>query len=58
MASSNPAADARKKAELIMKALCGLMTASQAAEALGVPRKTYYQWERRGGWPACWRACL
>jgi transposase len=48
MASSNRAATARKKAEVIMKVRCGLMTASQAAEALGVSRKTYYQWERRG----------
>jgi transposase len=39
---------ARKRAELIMKVRCGLMTASQAAQQLGVSRKTYYQWERRG----------
>ena len=40
MASSNREADARRKAEMIMKVRCGLLTASQAAEALGVSRKT------------------
>ena len=29
-------------------AACGLLTAQQAAEQLGVSRKTYYQWEQRG----------
>lgn len=48
MALPNREADARRKAELIMKVRCGLITASQAAETLGVSRKTYYQWERRG----------
>ena len=27
---------------------CGLINASQAAEQLGVSRKTYYKWEQRG----------
>lgn len=40
--------EARKRAELIMKVRCGLMTASQAAQQLGVSRKTYYKWEQRG----------
>ena len=31
-----------------MKVRCGLMTATQAAEVLGVSRKTYYKWEQRG----------
>jgi transposase len=31
-----------------MKVRCGLMTASQAAQQLGVSRKTYYKWEQRG----------
>jgi len=31
-----------------MKVRCGLMSASQAAEQLGVSRKTYYKWEERG----------
>jgi transposase len=39
---------ARKRAETIMKVRCGLMTATQAAKALGVSRKTYYKWEQRG----------
>ena len=51
MKSSNRSdrqADARKRAEVIMKVRCGLITASQAAQQLGVSRKTYYRWERRG----------
>jgi transposase len=39
---------ARQRAEVIMKVRCGLMNASQAAEQLGVSRKTYYKWEQRG----------
>ena len=39
---------ARQRAEVIMKVRCGLMSASQAAEQLGVSRKTYYKWEERG----------
>ena len=39
---------ARLRAEVIMKVRCGLMTAREAAEHLGVSRKTYYQWEQRG----------
>lgn len=31
-----------------MKVRCGLMTASQAADRLGVSRNTYYRWEQRG----------
>jgi transposase len=38
---------ARERAELIMKVRCGLMNASQAAEQLGISRKTYYKWEQR-----------
>jgi transposase len=38
----------RKRAEMIMKVRCGLMTAKQAADRLGVSRKTYYKWEQRG----------
>ena len=36
------------RAEMIMKVRCGLLTAAQAAERLGVSRKTYYKWEQRG----------
>ena len=39
---------ARLRAELIMKVRCGLISAQQAAERLGVSRKTYYKWEQRG----------
>ena len=39
---------ARRRAELIMKVRCNLLTASEAARQLGVSRKTYYQWEQRG----------
>jgi transposase len=39
---------ARLRAELIMKVRCGLITARQAAQQLGVSRKTYYKWEQRG----------
>ncbi|HID46805.1 MAG TPA: helix-turn-helix domain-containing protein [Chromatiaceae bacterium] len=39
---------ARKRAEMIMKVRCGLLTAKQAATQLGVSRKTYYKWEQRG----------
>ena len=38
---------ARERAEVIMKVRCGLMNASQAAERLGISRKTYYKWEQR-----------
>lgn len=36
------------RAEMIMKVRCGLITAQQAADRLGVSRKTYYKWEERG----------
>lgn len=42
------AVTARKRAEVIMKVRCGLLTASEAARQLGVSRKTYYKWEKRG----------
>lgn len=38
----------RQRAEIIMKVRCGLMTATQAARKLGISRKTYYKWEKRG----------
>jgi transposase len=41
-------AKARQRAQLIMKVRCGLMSASEAAAAMGVSRKTYYKWEQRG----------
>jgi transposase len=40
-------AQARRRANLILKVHSGLMTASAAAKALGASRKTYYKWEKR-----------
>ena len=42
------APSARKRAELIMKVRCSLMSSSEAAAEMGVSRKTYYKWERKG----------
>lgn len=39
---------ARVRAELIMKVRCGLITPRQAADQMGVSRKTFYKWEQRG----------
>ncbi|HSM91167.1 MAG TPA: helix-turn-helix domain-containing protein [Desulfobacterales bacterium] len=47
-AASTQQEKARLRAEVIMKVRCGLLTAQQAAEHLGVSRKTYYKWEERG----------
>lgn len=41
-------AQARLRAEVILKVQAGVLTATAAAKRLGVSRKTYYQWERRG----------
>jgi transposase len=38
----------REKAEMILKVRGGLMSAAEAARKLGISRKTYYKWERRG----------
>lgn len=38
---------ARQLAVLIMQVRTGQLTASAAAQQLGISRKTYYQWERR-----------
>jgi transposase len=48
MSRNQVKAQARLRAQLIMKVRCGLMTASEAAKQLGVSRKTYYKWEQRG----------
>ena len=37
-----------RRAEIIMKVRSGIMTATEAARELGVSRKTYYKWEKRG----------
>lgn len=38
---------ARERALVILRVRSGAMTAKQGAQALGVSRKTYYQWEDR-----------
>lgn len=44
----DPKPQARARAEMILKVRAGLLTATAAAEALGISRKTYYEWEERG----------
>jgi len=39
---------ARQRAELILKVRSGQLTATAAAQALGISRQQYYQWEKRG----------
>ena len=41
-------ANALLRTEMIVRVRAGQMTAKAAAEALGVSRKTYYKWEKRG----------
>jgi transposase len=38
---------ARERAELIVQVRSGQMTATAAAQRLGISRQQYYQWERR-----------
>jgi transposase len=38
---------ARRRAALFVQVQCGQITAKEAAEQLGISRKSYYQWERR-----------
>src|SRR5512136_1531144 len=38
---------ARERALVILRVRSGTMTAKQGAQALGVSRKTYYEWEER-----------
>jgi len=40
-------AKARQRAEMILKVRSGQMTATAAAQALGISRQQYYQWEQR-----------
>lgn len=47
MARKKPDAKARQWIEAILEVSAGMMTASKAAEVLGVSRKTYYKWEKR-----------
>ena len=44
----SPQAKAHRRAELIIQVRAGRMTAVEAAAALGVSRKTWYEWEARG----------
>jgi len=44
----NDKATSIQRAEAIVKVRAGLMSASQAAASLGVSRKTYYEWEKKG----------
>lgn len=46
--NKDPQQLAQRRAELILKVRSGLMTATAAAADLGVSRKTYYEWEKRG----------
>ena len=40
-------AKARQRAELIFQVRSGQMTATAAAQTLGISRQQYYQWEQR-----------
>jgi len=44
---NQPSAEARQRALLILQVQAGQITATAAAQQLGLSRKTYYQWERR-----------
>lgn len=39
---------ARQRMEVILKVQAGHLKATEGAEALGVARNTYYEWEHRG----------
>lgn len=39
---------ARQRAEMILKVRAGQISAAEAARVLGISRKTYYKWEKRG----------
>jgi transposase len=39
---------ARRRAEIILQVRNGTISASEGAKRLGVSRKTYYEWERKG----------
>ena len=38
----------RKRTEIILKVRSGEITAKEGARQLGISRKSYYQWEKRG----------
>ena len=43
----NPDPKALLRTEMIVRVRAGLMTATAAAQTLGVSRKTYYKWEKK-----------
>jgi len=45
--SSPQEMQARRRAALIVQVQCSQITATEAANQLGVSRKTYYEWEKR-----------
>lgn len=45
--SAHQQALARQRAQLIMRVRSGVLSAQEAAQQLGISRKTYYKWERR-----------
>lgn len=50
MPETPPPPDARsqRRAQLLLDVLAGKITATQAAERLGVSRKTWHEWQQRG----------
>lgn len=44
---NRPQTQARQRALLILQVLAGQLTATAAAQQLGLSRKSYYQWEKR-----------
>lgn len=48
MSKASPQEQARLRAKLILKVRAGELSATEAAEQLGISRKTYYKWEERG----------
>lgn len=45
---STPQPQARQRATLILQVQAGQITATAAAQQMGLSRKSYYQWEERG----------
>jgi transposase len=44
---NSPPDQARQRATLILQVQSGRMTATEAAQQLGISRKSYHQWEKR-----------
>lgn len=45
--ASMPSGEKLDWVKMVVKVQAGVMTATEAAEKMGVSRKTYYKWERR-----------